>query len=71
MASNPAGLHFSWISSAEATKFQHTVIKVTESVKALGPATAHGQRHPEGGLMEASSQKIREAAKKLLERGHG
>ena len=32
-------LHFSWISSAEATKFQDTVIKVTEAVKELGPAT--------------------------------
>jgi coenzyme F420-reducing hydrogenase delta subunit len=31
-------LHFSWISSAEATKFQQTVIQVTEAVKALGPA---------------------------------
>ncbi len=34
----PGRLHFSWISSAEATKFQDTVIKVTEAVKALGPA---------------------------------
>jgi F420-non-reducing hydrogenase iron-sulfur subunit len=32
-------LHFSWISSAEATKFQDTVIKVTQAVKELGPAT--------------------------------
>lgn len=31
-------LHFSWISSAEASKFQETVIKVTESVSNLGPA---------------------------------
>ena len=34
----PGRLHFSWISSAEATKFQDTVIKVTEAVKELGPA---------------------------------
>ncbi|MCF8033249.1 MAG: hydrogenase iron-sulfur subunit [Desulfarculaceae bacterium] len=34
----PGRLHFSWISSAEATKFQETVVEVTESVKALGPA---------------------------------
>ncbi|MCF8033753.1 MAG: hydrogenase iron-sulfur subunit [Desulfarculaceae bacterium] len=34
----PGRLHFSWISSAEATKFQQTVIEVTEAVKALGPA---------------------------------
>jgi len=31
-------LHFSWISSAEATKFVDVVNKVTASVKALGPA---------------------------------
>jgi len=34
----PGRLHFSWVSSAEATKFQEVVTKVTESVKALGPA---------------------------------
>ncbi|MCF8033462.1 MAG: hydrogenase iron-sulfur subunit [Desulfarculaceae bacterium] len=34
----PGRLHFSWISSAEATKFQQTVIEVTEAVKALGPS---------------------------------
>ena len=34
----PGRLHFSWVSSAEATKFQEVVNKVTESVKALGPA---------------------------------
>lgn len=31
-------LHFSWISSAESTKFVDVVKQVTESVKALGPA---------------------------------
>ncbi len=31
-------LHFSWISSAEASKFQQTVIEVTNTVRALGPA---------------------------------
>ena len=35
----PGRLHFSWISSAEATKFQATANQVIESVKALGPAT--------------------------------
>jgi coenzyme F420-reducing hydrogenase delta subunit len=35
----PGRLHFSWISSAEATKFQQTAIEVIESVRALGPAT--------------------------------
>jgi coenzyme F420-reducing hydrogenase delta subunit len=34
----PGRLHFSWISSAEASKFQETVIRVTESVSSLGPA---------------------------------
>lgn len=34
----PGRLHFSWISSAEAQKFQQTVTEVTEAVKALGPA---------------------------------
>ncbi|KMY65785.1 heterodisulfide reductase subunit MvhD [Desulfocarbo indianensis] len=32
-------LHFSWISSAEAEKFQRTVINVTEAVRELGPAS--------------------------------
>ena len=31
-------LHFSWISSAESTKFVEVVSEVTEAVKALGPA---------------------------------
>jgi len=30
-------LHFSWISSAEATRFVDVVKEVTEKVKALGP----------------------------------
>lgn len=34
----PDRLQFSWISSAEAEKFQKTVTSVTEAVKALGPA---------------------------------
>ena len=34
----PGRLHFSWISSAEAQKFQQTVTSVVEEVKALGPA---------------------------------
>jgi coenzyme F420-reducing hydrogenase delta subunit len=33
----PDRLHFSWISSAEATKFVQVVTGVTEAVKALGP----------------------------------
>ena len=35
----PGRLHFSWISSAEAEKFQKTAINVIESVKELGPAS--------------------------------
>jgi F420-non-reducing hydrogenase iron-sulfur subunit len=34
----PDRLHFSWISSAEAEKFQKTAIRVAEAVRALGPA---------------------------------
>lgn len=30
-------LHFSWISSSEATKFVDVVKEVTDAVKALGP----------------------------------
>jgi F420-non-reducing hydrogenase iron-sulfur subunit len=30
-------LHFSWVSSAEATKFVDVVKEVTEAVEALGP----------------------------------
>ncbi len=32
-------VHFSWISSAEATKFVDVVTEITEKVKALGPNT--------------------------------
>jgi len=34
----PGRLHFSWISSAEATKFVDVANTVAEEVKALGPA---------------------------------
>lgn len=30
-------IHFSWISSAESTKFVEVVKEVTEKVRALGP----------------------------------
>jgi coenzyme F420-reducing hydrogenase delta subunit len=33
----PERLHFSWISSAESTKFVDVVKNVTAAVKALGP----------------------------------
>jgi coenzyme F420-reducing hydrogenase delta subunit len=37
MGLEPGRLHFSWISSAEATKFVEVVTGVTAAVKALGP----------------------------------
>ena len=37
MGIEPGRVHFSWISSAESTKFVRVVKEVTESVKALGP----------------------------------
>ena len=37
MGIEPDRLHFSWISSAESTKFVKVVTEVTEAVKALGP----------------------------------
>ena len=37
MGVEPGRLQFSWISSAEATKFVDVVKQVTESVKELGP----------------------------------
>lgn len=35
----PGRLHYSWISSAEADKFQRTAQEVVEAVRALGPNT--------------------------------
>jgi coenzyme F420-reducing hydrogenase delta subunit len=37
MGIEPGRLQFSWISSAESTKFVDVVKDVTEKVKALGP----------------------------------
>jgi coenzyme F420-reducing hydrogenase delta subunit len=37
MGIEPSRLHFSWISSAESTKFVDVVNEVTAAVKALGP----------------------------------
>jgi F420-non-reducing hydrogenase iron-sulfur subunit len=34
----PGRLNFSWISSAEATKFVEVAKEVADSIKALGPA---------------------------------
>ena len=38
MGIEPDRLHFSWVSSAEATKFVEVVNSVTDAVKKLGPA---------------------------------
>ena len=37
MGVEPDRLHFSWISSAESTKFVNVVKEITEKVKAIGP----------------------------------
>jgi F420-non-reducing hydrogenase iron-sulfur subunit len=37
MGIEPDRLHFSWISSAESTKFVAVVNQITAKVKALGP----------------------------------
>ena len=37
MGVEPGRIHFSWISSAESTKFVDVVKRVTAAVKALGP----------------------------------
>jgi len=37
MGLEPGRIHFSWISSAESTKFVDVVNEVTTAIKALGP----------------------------------
>jgi len=37
MGVEPGRLQFSWISSAESTKFIEVVTQVTNAIKALGP----------------------------------
>jgi len=37
MGIEPGRIQFSWISSAESTKFVKVVTEVTEAIKALGP----------------------------------
>ena len=37
MGIEPGRVHFSWISSAESTKFVNVVKEITAEVKALGP----------------------------------
>lgn len=43
----PGRVHFSWISSAEATKFAEKARQVVESIKALGPARIHIKKEAE------------------------
>jgi len=50
----PGRLHFSWISSAESTKFAATAQKVTDAVLALGPARRM-VKEPVLDLMEATA----------------
>ena len=37
MGVEPGRIQFSWVSSAESTKFVNVVNEVTEAIKALGP----------------------------------
>jgi F420-non-reducing hydrogenase iron-sulfur subunit len=43
----PGRLHFSWISSAEATKFVEVAQAVADEVKAIGPAVRLVKRRAE------------------------
>jgi len=44
MGFEPGRIHFSWISSAEATRFVEVVNEVTAAVKALGPNKFYQKR---------------------------
>jgi coenzyme F420-reducing hydrogenase delta subunit len=44
MGIEPGRLQFSWISSAESTKFVEVVTQVTAAVKALGPNANTAQK---------------------------
>jgi F420-non-reducing hydrogenase iron-sulfur subunit len=46
MGVEPDRIHFSWISSAESTKFVNVVKEVTEKVKAMGPNKFHQKPKP-------------------------
>jgi F420-non-reducing hydrogenase iron-sulfur subunit len=45
----PGRLHFSWISSAESTKYVEVAQSVAKDVEALGPATRLVKRRAEVG----------------------
>jgi coenzyme F420-reducing hydrogenase delta subunit len=46
MGVEPERIHFSWVSSAESTKFVDVVTQVTEAVKTLGPNTNYLKSKP-------------------------
>jgi coenzyme F420-reducing hydrogenase delta subunit len=50
----PGRLRFSWISSAEANKFQAMAREVVEGVKAAGPNLAFRKEEPQLGLPEVA-----------------
>jgi coenzyme F420-reducing hydrogenase delta subunit len=45
MGVEPGRIHFSWVSSAESTKFVDVVNQVTEAVKTLGPNMRFVKQH--------------------------
>jgi F420-non-reducing hydrogenase iron-sulfur subunit len=48
MGLEPGRLHFSWISSAESTKFVKVVEEITEEVKKVGPNTRYAKKEIKG-----------------------
>jgi len=50
----PGRLHFSWISSAEATKFQEVAREVVEKVRASGPNQSFRKTELDLGLAEVA-----------------
>ncbi|MCB2145527.1 MAG: hydrogenase iron-sulfur subunit [Deltaproteobacteria bacterium] len=46
MGVEPDRVQFSWISSAESTKFVKVVNEVTEKIRALGPASRFAKHRP-------------------------
>ena len=47
MGIEPGRLQFSWISSAESTKFVEVVTQVTAAIKALGPYSKFAKKMAE------------------------
>ena len=48
MGIEPGRLHFSWISSAESTKFVRVVEEITEEVRKIGPNTRFAKKAVKG-----------------------